>query len=223
MQKLPVNSGVVLAGMVLVLAAGLLDVFLPPLGIPSALLCLWLFLWLTGQKWSSLGLRRPRSWGKTFALGSALALALQLFAFLVLLPLIQWAGIEPPDTSRFEAIQGNWSLLLLFLVVAWTTAGFGEEVIWRGFFMSRLAWLMGDGKGAWWLSLFFISIAFGLLHVYQGATGVVLTGFAGLVYGVVYLTTGRNLWLLVFAHAMTDTISFLAIFFGLLELFGAGS
>jgi len=207
----------VLGSILAVFAINFLDVVVPPLGIPAVLLFLLLFFWLTGQKWTSLGLMRPRSWARTISLGVGLAVLLEAFALLVLVPLMLWFGVEPPDITRFEAIRGNLPMLLLFLTVSWTTAGFGEEVIWRGFLMTRLAWLLGSSGAAWTVSLILVSMLFGLVHAYQGAMGMVMTGFAGLVYGFVFLVTGRNLWLVIVAHGMTDTLSFLALYFGLLE------
>ena len=101
--------------------------------------------------------------------------------------------------------------------MAWTTAGFGEEIIWRGFVMTRVAGLLGKGRRAWVASLLITSIAFGLLHFYQGASGVVMTGTTGLLLGTLFLLSGRNLWLPIITHGMLNTISFLSIYFGLLQ------
>jgi len=203
-----------LAAVVVAALLSALDTVIPPMGIPLAVLFIWLVLWLTRTGWSDLGLGRPKSWGKTLGIGIGTALALQAFTFWGLLPAMQHFGWELPDLSRFESMQGNLPMLLLFLAVSWTTAGFGEEIIWRGFVMTRGARILGGSMGAWILSLFLASAVFGLLHLYQGAVGVVLTGFAGFVLGVVYLVSGRNLWASIFAHGLTDTLSFLIIYFG---------
>ena len=41
--------------------------------------------------------------------------------------------------------------------------------------------------------------------------------FAGLIYGTLYLASGRNLWAPIIAHGMTDTMSFLIIYTGWAE------
>ena len=46
-------------------------------------------------------------------------------------------GWMTPNLSNFEGIQGDVGTLIRYLIVAWTTAGIGEEIIWRGFLMVK--------------------------------------------------------------------------------------
>lgn len=198
----------------LVAATSFLDSVVPPLGIPFALLVIWCLLRLARERWRDLGLRRPPSWIRTLALAGLCAVSLEAVAFLVIVPVLRTIEVPLPDLSRFAGMEGNLPMLLLFLAVSWTTAGFGEEVIWRGFVMGRAARVFGGTRGAWIASLAVTCVVFGLLHAYQGPAGIALTGFAGLVFGVLFLANGRNLWLPIFTHALTDTFSFLALYFG---------
>jgi membrane protease YdiL (CAAX protease family) len=59
-----------------------------------------------------------------------------------------------------------------------------------------------------------VSILFGFGHLYQGATGVADSTFTGLMAGL-YLGSGRNLWVPILAHGLSDTIGLLLIFFDL--------
>jgi hypothetical protein len=43
---------------------------------------------------------------------------------------------------------------------------------------------------------------------------VIATGLSGLVFGVSYLASGRNLWAPVIAHGVYDTVGFALIFLG---------
>ena len=216
-ERFHISKTLTLVAILLVLLVNALDMVVPPLGIPLTLLFIWLLLWLTRGRWSDLGMRRPKHWGAAIGLGVGTALLLQALGWFVLLPLLEWFGAELPDYTRFEALRGNLSMLLLYLTVSWTTAGFGEEIIVRGFLMNHVARLMGGGRTGWVLSLIGVSILFGLGHIYQGPTGVVMTGSAGLVFGVLYLACGRNLWPPIIAHGTTDTLSFLIIYLGLWE------
>ena len=58
------------------------------------------------------------------------------------------------------------------------------------------------------------SVLFGVGHVYQGVSGVVAAALGGLVYGSLYLWTGRNLWAPIIAHGVFDTTAFVLIFWG---------
>ena len=56
------------------------------------------------------------------------------------------------------------------------------------------------------------AILFGLIHWYQGIPGIVLTGTVGLIFGAFYFLPGRNLWPLILAHGIINSISFTIIF-----------
>lgn len=51
-------------------------------------------------------------------------------------------------------------------------------------------------------------------HVYQGATGIVENFIDGALLGILYLGSGRNLWVPIVAHGVTDTLDSLIIFTG---------
>jgi hypothetical protein len=67
---------------------------------------------------------------------------------------------------------------------------------------------------AWIAAIVVSSVVFGLLHMYQGLSGMIATGLTGLVLGWLYLATGRNLWAPIIAHGVMDTSGFLMIYFG---------
>ena len=184
------------------------------LKVPAALLIILVVLMLSGRRWSDLGLRRPHKTGRAVALGVAAGFLLQAVALLIVLPVLRALGVAMPDLAPFQIIEGNPPILLVYLVVAWTSAAFGEELIWRGFLLHRIAGLLGNRRSAWWIGVVSTSILFGLAHAYQGTTGVILTGLTGLAFGGLFLLTGRNLWPIIVAHGTMDTISFLLIYAG---------
>lgn len=123
-----------------------------------------------------------------------------------------------PDASAFTAIEGNTLVLLAFLVIAWTSAAFGEEIVFRGVVMENLAGILARGgmvAGRARVSgLILSSSLFGLAHAYQGGAGIVNTGLAGFLYGTLYLLSPANLWPSVIAHGVTDTIGIVALYLG---------
>ncbi|RLE01995.1 MAG: CPBP family intramembrane metalloprotease, partial [Candidatus Aminicenantes bacterium] len=104
---------------------------------------------------------------------------------------------------------------LFALAVVWTTAAFGEEMIFRGFFLNRLARLGRRRPFSWMIALLFSSVFFGLGHAYQGVAGVVLTALAGLFFGLIYLACRQNLWVPILVHGLYDTTAFLILFLNL--------
>ncbi len=59
------------------------------------------------------------------------------------------------------------------------------------------------------------SLVFGLGLIYQGWTGVILSGIAVIVYCGAYFLDGRCLWAPILIHGVYDTSAFLILFFGL--------
>jgi hypothetical protein len=58
------------------------------------------------------------------------------------------------------------------------------------------------------------ALVFALGHAYQGVTGVVNLFVVGLILGYVYLRGGRNLWPVIVAHGLIDTLSTTLVYLG---------
>jgi len=164
--------------------------------------------------WSAIGLKRPTSWKRTFSIALAAAtLRIALGEFLI-----------DPLTSRFwppavapagaAAITGNIKEALLWLLIVWTFAAFGEEIGYRGYLLGRAADLGGRTTTAFWAAVVLSSVLFGFGHYYKGPAGIVDSGVAGLILGAAYLLSGRNLWASILAHGFIDTFGVTVLFFG---------
>ena len=89
---------------------------------------------------------------------------------------------------------------ILFVLVA-LTAGFCEEVVFRGVMLTYFESL------PFHLSVVAIaiimSLLFGMIHLYQGWKGVLGTAYLGGILLYVYLITG-NLWISILIHFLID-------------------
>lgn len=159
-------------------------------------------------------LKRPQSWWKTLAVAAPVAILLQLDA-VVLDPLGQWLFHEPQDLSSFAPLVGNWRFAGESLLLIWTFAAFGEELSYRGYLMQRAADLGNGSKPAWWLSMLVVALLFGIGHWYKGPAGVLDSTVSGLILGSAYLLSGRNLWVTILAHGLSDTLAVGIVFLGL--------
>jgi len=101
------------------------------------------------------------------------------------------------------------------LALVWTLAAFGEEMAYRGYVLERAAALGRHSPAAYVVALVVVSLLFGLGHFYQGPAGVIGSTVSGLCFGGLYLGSGRNLWLPILAHGLTDTIALGLVYFGL--------
>lgn len=113
------------------------------------------------------------------------------------------AGMVEERGEFFEMVPDlSIGTLLMFTLFV----GLHEEILFRGFMLSRLCALFGRPT----IAVLAGGLIFGLLHVYQGPIGVVQTTMVGLVLaGTVIIT--RTLWPAIIAHFVFDTIGLLLI------------
>lgn len=182
--------------------------------VPFLFVMAWISLRWRGLGWRDVGLARPASWRRTVTIGVVCGVGMELLELFFTQPLLVKLTGKMPDFSDFDSIRGNWKLLLLFLALTWTLAAFGEEMVYRGYLMNRVAGLFRSPKVAWAVSLILVNIVFGLGHIDQGITGQVENMINGLLLGTIFLATGCNLWAAVIAHGVTDTVDFLLLFLG---------
>ena len=89
----------------------------------------------------------------------------------------------------------------LFLVLS-GAAGLGEEIVFRGYLITVLTAVFSDV----WTAALVSSMAFAILHAYQGPLGLVRSGLLGFLFAFVFIETG-TVWPLVVLHAGVDVIS----------------
>lgn len=175
------------------------------------MLAVWTGLRLRGQTLAHFGL--PLRGVSVRELGRAFLLSLVVFvgaiaAFMVgAVVMANLVGMpEGADMSRYNYLSGNPPMLLVSLAGVYVASSFGEELLYRGFLMSRLAELGSGGRASWAVALVVSSIVFGLIHSEWSIAGVVQTGLMGAALGGFYLAWGRNLWIIVLAHTYADTL-----------------
>ena len=181
---------------------------------PFLFLLGWISLRWRGLGWRDVGLARPANWRRTIAIGVLCGIGMELLELFVTQPLLVKLTGKMPDFSDLGELHGNWKLTLLFIALSWTLAAFGEEMVYRGYLMNRVAGLFRRPKVAWTISLVLVSFVFGLGHIDQGITGQVENMIDGLLLGVIFLATGFNMWAAIIAHGVTDTVDILLMYLG---------
>ena len=190
------------------------DPWLPLSKTPFFFTVAWLSLRLRGVTWRSVGFAAPRSWPCTLALGAGAGVGMFALEFFVTQELLFALTGEYPDLHEFDALVGNLPMLLLLLALNFVLAALGEELVWRGYALSRAAELLGGSRIAWAAALVLVNVGFGLAHLYQGETGVIETTIAGVLLGALYLASGRNLVIPMAAHFTSNAVDFVVIYLG---------
>ncbi len=173
----------------------------------------WLSLWLRGKGWSDFGLKKPESWKKTILLALLVGIVFQALSLYVIEPFLGKLTGDIPDVSIFKPMVGNVPQLLFYIALSWTFAAFIEEMIYRGYFMHRIADLFDRNKTGWIVGLILSNLLFGFGHMYQGLSGMIITGVTGFIFASLYFANNGKLWAPILAHGIYDTIGFLMIFF----------
>ncbi len=184
-----------------------------PVGIVAALLVATWRLRAANQTWADLGLRRPEHLWVIPVSTLVIFITIGVVFTQVLAPVLAHFGLEQGGIGAFAYLHDNLVALILTLVfIAWGTAAFGEEMVFRGLIMHRLAALMGNSKSAWWAAAVVQAVFFGLPHYYQGWFGVIVGATIGFIMAAAFLLSKRNLWPLIIAHGTVDTLSLVQIY-----------
>lgn len=159
------------------------------------------------QKASALGLGKT-SFGKTIGLAAAtipvcyVSVLVTVSAYLALSG-TSIDGLVQERAAFFDEVPHIPPLIAVLFSLF---VGLHEEILFRGFILSRLRALFGSTVAAVIAS----SIVFGLLHGYQGAIGVVQTTTVGLVLATL-AARFRTIWPAILAHGLFDAISLVAV------------
>jgi membrane protease YdiL (CAAX protease family) len=134
------------------------------------------------------------------------SLGVDLLLGIVLAPLASLAaggvagllGIPEPNVA-FLLPQGLAEQITWVLVA--TAAGFGEEIVFRGYLQRQLTALLGNIP----LAIAVQTVLFGVAHAYQGGTALATTGTIGLLLGLLAWWRG-NIRACVVAHITIDLL-----------------
>ena len=169
-----------------------------------------------GKPFSALGFQREKfTFKNIFVLAPLVALGLFAFYVFALVPGITKLTGAPIDYSSFDQLEGNLSACLIALLLVWATAGFGEEIIFRGYFMRQFVKFFGESKVSIVFNIVLLACFFGFMHSYQGITGQLVTGFVGALLALIFYLRKYDLWFTIAVHGFFDTIAIICIYFGL--------
>jgi hypothetical protein len=176
----------------------------------TPLLAVMALLWLSGNNWNKLGLRKPGRWRNSILAGTITGILLTLLNLLVIIPLGSLLLHIPLRAQIFtSANTGNVLTFVGTLITIWTTQAFAEEMIFRGYLLNRLADLFEHQLSGWTLACFAQAIIFGLTRLSSGITAMTSAFLFGLIWSLLYFLARRNLWSCIVSHGVTGTIMLL--------------
>lgn len=152
----------------------------------------------------SIGLGRP-TWPAIRA-GFGIALILIVLA-LVGATVIDKLGLPTADKGQGEMVMGIPIALQVLIVL---TAGFSEEILFRGYAVTRFTELTGS---RWWGALIPVVIFGGVHAPFWGLGHALVAGLSGLWLTLIFLWR-RNLWTNITAHIFLDGLVFVVMDIG---------
>jgi hypothetical protein len=162
--------------------------------------------------WKDLGLRKPESFKKTLfvTIGILIAIVLSIMAFEMIkdyLPFsIEEKNYSENSAIKFGNLKGNW-LLFFTIIPAVLLESMLEELLDRGFLINWFEKLFSKTTIATILAVILQALIFGFRHSYDLSDRSIRVGLIGLIMGIAYVKFGRNLWALIIAHCILNTMS----------------
>lgn len=203
-------SQILVSILVIVITSGLLIVTglrkQPGIGVIGAIVVIILVLLLRKEGLSAIGFSQPQNWGATILWGLIWGTVIQLAAIIIIEPLSEKITQTTHDHSVVENVKGSWLAFMQWIIIVWVLVAFLEEGIYRGFLMTEVAKILGDGTIALVVNISLTAAVFGLSHGYQSRSGIVSTGVVGAILGIIFVSSGFNVWLALFTHGFIDTV-----------------
>jgi membrane protease YdiL (CAAX protease family) len=181
---------------------------------PYLLVLGWISLRLRNMTWRQVGMAAPTNWPRTLLVALIAGCAMEALELFVTQPILVHLFHQPPDLSALDELHHHPGALAFALALTWSLAAFGEELVWRGYVLNRIAEVLGAIRGRFVIALLISSAVFGLAHYDQGITGVTENIIDGALLACLYLASGRNLWVPILAHGITDTVDCILLYAG---------
>ena len=158
-----------------------------------------------------LGLGKPNSWLVTVAL-ALVWLGLMIVYSPVADRLASRWFTQPPTLDAFGALQQSRGKLIAAIAAAWLLGGVLEELVTRGIVLNSIATWLSHHLNATLAASIAVCVAAlgaGLMHLYQGLRAAFIIAQLSILFGILFVISGYNLWAVILCHGMYDTIGFI--------------
>lgn len=166
------------------------------------------------SSWKEIGLLKPTSYKKSL-LATVFIFAFTILSILIFQSLKDQLGMQvSPDmsgekaASKFGDLSGNWLLFFTIIPFVWLQSAL-EEILDRGFLINWIEQMLSSTWFATIIAVLAQALIFGFRHSYDISERSITVALIGLAMGIGYVAFGRNLWPLIMAHCLLNTMSML--------------
>jgi len=165
-----------------------------------------------GVSWKDLGLKKPDNLGKTLGISAIIfvSVMLSIIIFEIIKDHLPFSLASDTSSesavSKFGDLKGNWAHFFLIIPFIWIESML-EELLDRGFLMNWLERLFSKTSFATVIAVLLQAAIFGFRHSNDLSERSITVAIIGLIMGIAYVKFGRNLWPLIIAHCVLNTMS----------------
>jgi membrane protease YdiL (CAAX protease family) len=160
---------------------------------------------------TSLGFHRVADPWRLAGTVFAIVLGWSLLQLGLVMPVLNHLTGEKQDLDAFEDLQGNVGLLVTLVLASWVLGALAEETAIRGWFQTRVTDILGRRRLGILVAVLFTSTLFAVLHLEQGAVGVVVTFLDALLFSWLRWHY-RSVWAAVLGHGLSNTVGVITFF-----------
>ena len=165
-----------------------------------------------GVYWRDLGLKKPSNLWKS--LGVSVIIFVSIIISIIIFELVKdnlnlavsSDNSSESAVSKFGNLKGNW-LLFFTIIPMILLESFLEELLDRGFLMNWIEKLFSATSFATVIAVLLQALIFGFRHSNDFSERSITVGIIGLIMGIAYVKFGRNLWPLIIAHCILNSMS----------------
>jgi len=193
----------------------LLLLAIPQYGVIISFIIVFAYLRLSKNRTEllkSIGFKRPKNLFILSILSVFCGVLIELTIEILLNPLIEKLTHSKIDLS--EVVLSSIGNYLTWIVIGFVIGGLLEEILFRGFLITRISNTLNGNKTGDFLALFVTTSLFGLCHFYQGWSGVISTGLIGFLFGTIFLAFNKNLWYSILTHGFVNMTALTILYFG---------
>ncbi len=159
---------------------------------------------------AELGLGQPRSWLTTILFALAGLAVMVAYSPLADRLASRWFK-KAPTLQAFDVIQRSLPKLIIGILIAWVLGGFLEELVARGIVLNSLEAMLTPWLSvpvATGIAICVAAAGAGVMHFYQGPRAMAIIAQLSILFGLIFVVSGHNLWAVMICHGLYDTIAF---------------
>lgn len=207
--KYKIELGIVILCLLVIL-------LLPPIGVFISFLAVLIYL-IIGKdrqiKFKSIGFKNPENWWNTIFLCLIFGILIEFSFQIIFNPIIEIVTESKIDLSAYENLRGNVSNYIIMIGIGWIVGGFIEEILFRGFLLTRISRLFKKNILGYFIAIVVTSAAFGFSHLYQGWSGVLSTGLIAVIFGILFILNNKIIWYPILTHGFVNMTGLTIILF----------